>query len=97
MQTNPSSKSTSQAGSSPSTLKPAAAAISSALTNFDSLPDAANVRVDVVCALFACSRMTVWRKSKAGGSIPQPRKLSENISAWNVGELRKALRGEAWQ
>jgi predicted DNA-binding transcriptional regulator AlpA len=77
--------------------KPAATLIPPALANFDSLPDSANVRVDVVRALFACSRMTVWRKSKPGGSIPQPRKLSENISAWNVGELRKALRGEAWK
>jgi len=61
-----------------------------ALKNFDSLPDSANVRQPVVKALFGCSDATVWRMVKRG-SIPAPRKLSERISAWNVGELRKAL------
>lgn len=74
----------------------ARAVIPNALTNFDALPDSANVRLPVVAALFACSRTTVWRRAKAK-SIPAPKRLSEGVTAWNVGELRKALRGEPWQ
>ncbi len=61
-----------------------------ALRNFDSLPDSANVRQPVVQALVGCSAATVWRMVKRG-TLPKPRKLSERLTAWNVGELRKAL------
>ena len=64
--------------------------LSDALKHFDSLPDSAHVRVPTVAALFACCTMTVWRRSKSG-TLPAPRKLSEAITAWNVGELRKVL------
>lgn len=65
-------------------------AIPDALKNFDSLPDSANVRQPVVQGLFGCSSATVWRNVKRG-IIPAPKKLSERITAWNVGDLRKAL------
>ncbi len=71
------------------------AALPAALANFDSLPDAANVRLPVVAALFACSPATVWRRVKSG-VLPAPRKLSEGVTIWRVAELRKALSGEAW-
>lgn len=61
-----------------------------ALAKFDSLPDAAHVRLPVVLALYACSRATVWRHVKSG-LIPAPIKFSERITAWNVGVLRKHL------
>ena len=61
-----------------------------ALAKFDSLPDAAHVRLPVVLALYACSRATAWRHVKAG-LIPAPVKFSERITAWNVGVLRKHL------
>ncbi len=61
-----------------------------ALTKFDSLPDAAFVRLPVVQGLYACSRATVWRHVKAG-IIPAPIKLSERITVWSVRELRKHL------
>lgn len=64
--------------------------VDDALKNFDSLPDSAYVRVPVVKALRACSDATVWRLVRRG-DLPAPRKLSERITAWNVGELRKAL------
>jgi predicted DNA-binding transcriptional regulator AlpA len=67
------------------------APIPAALKHFDSLPDAANVRQPVVEALFACSDSTVWRRTK-DGTIPRPRKLSPRVTAWNVGELREALK-----
>lgn len=61
-----------------------------ALSKFDSMPDAAHVRVPVVAGLYGCSKMTVWRRVK-DGTIPAPKKLSTRITAWNVGELRRAL------
>ena len=72
------------------TSKAAPSALPDALKNFDSLPDSANVRQPVVQALVGCSSATVWRMVKRG-TLPAPRKLSERISAWNVGDLRKAL------
>ncbi len=68
-------------------------AISDALKNFDSLPDSANVRQPVVEALIGCSAATVWRMVKRG-TLPAPRKLSERVTAWNVGALRKVLAAE---
>jgi predicted DNA-binding transcriptional regulator AlpA len=62
----------------------------SALQYFDQLPDSANVRQPIVEALFACSSTTLWRRVK-DGRIPKPRKLSDRVTAWQVGELRRAL------
>ena len=64
--------------------------IPDALKNFDSLPNSAHVRLPVVAALFGSSPATVWRRVKAK-TLPAPRKLSERVSAWNVGQLRSAL------
>lgn len=66
-------------------------AIPDALKNFDTLPDAANVRDKVVAGLLGCSVPTVWRMAK-DGRLPRPRKLSTRVTAWNVGQLRAALR-----
>ena len=60
------------------------------LINFDSLPDAAFVRVETVAGLLDCSVVTVWRKNK-DGTIPKSKKLSKRVTGWNVGELRVAL------
>lgn len=60
------------------------------LVNFPLLPDAAYVRQSVVETLFACSPATVWRMVKRG-TLPAPRKLSERVTAWQVGALRKFL------
>lgn len=65
-------------------------AVPDALSNFDSLPDSAYVRQPIVEALFGCSANSVWRWSKSG-RLPTPRKLSQRVTAWNVGDLRKAL------
>ena len=66
-------------------------AIPDALRNFDSLPDAANVRDKTVAGLIGCSVPTVWRMAR-DGRLPKPRKLSERVTAWNCGELRAALK-----
>ena len=65
------------------------------LTHFDQLPDSAHVRLPVVRGLFGnASPPTIYRAIKRG-TIPAPVRLSENISAWNVGQLRKALAARA--
>ena len=64
--------------------------IPDALKNFDSLPNSANVRQPTVEGLYGCSAATVWRMVKRG-TLPAPRKLSDRVTAWNVGELREAL------
>ncbi len=74
----------------------ATAAIPPALAGFDLYPDSAYVRLPVVCALFQISPATAWRWSKSS-RIPAPRRLSEGVTAWQVGEVRKALKGEAWK
>lgn len=62
---------------------------------FDALPDAAFVRVETVAALYSVTPVSIWRWSKAG-LIPKPRKLGPQVTAWNVGEIRRALaQGEA--
>ncbi len=61
-----------------------------ALREFDALPDAAFVRVHTVARLYATSTNSVWRWVKRG-AIPRPRKLGPQVTAWNVGELRRAL------
>lgn len=60
------------------------------LKNFDDLPNSAHVRLPVVAGLYACSYSNIWRNVQKG-AIPAPVKLTENVSAWNVGELRQAL------
>lgn len=60
------------------------------LKYFDDLPNSAHVRLPVVAGLYACSHSNIWRNVKAG-KIPSPRKLTENTTAWNVGEVRAAL------
>lgn len=67
-----------------------AGAVPEALKNFDLLPDSANVRAPVVAALFGISAATVWRKSK-DGKLPTPRRISDRVTVWNVGELRASL------
>lgn len=68
--------------------------IPDALRNFDDLPNAASVRVDTVAALYGVSVSTIWRYVKAG-IVPTPQKISHKVTAWNVGELRRAREAKA--
>ena len=69
-------------------------AIPAELTHFDQLPDSAHVRLPVVRGLYGnCSASAIWRNCKAG-KIPAPIKLTEQITAWKVGDLRAALNKE---
>jgi prophage regulatory protein len=58
--------------------------------NFDALPDAAFVRANSLFAagLLPFSRATLWRLVKAG-KFPAPAKISENVTAWEVGAVRR--------
>lgn len=66
-------------------------AVPLALQNFDSLPNAAHVRVGVLSGLLAQSVATTWRRARLDPGFPQPRKLGPQLTAWNVGELRLYL------
>ncbi|SFH60647.1 transcriptional regulator, AlpA family [Nitrosospira sp. Nsp14] len=66
--------------------------IPDSLKNFDLLPDSAYVRQPVVEGLWGCSGSTVWRLVKRG-KLPPAHKLSDGITGWNVGELRRARKG----
>ena len=66
------------------------AAMPASLQNFDKLPDSAHVRLPCVCALYGYSPATVWRKVKEK-KMPAPKKPSERIRGWQVGELRTDL------
>jgi predicted DNA-binding transcriptional regulator AlpA len=83
-----------QTESSSRVLNQANAGIPDALRHFDQLPDSAHIRQPVVEALFGYSASTVWRRVKSG-HLPKPEKMGPRISAWNVGKLRRVLRGEA--
>nr|WP_080410204.1 transcriptional regulator [Burkholderia ubonensis] len=61
------------------------------LKNFDNLPDAAQVDVNVVAALFGCKAPTIWLRVRRG-ELPAPRKFCAH-TRWNVGELRAVLMG----
>ena len=59
--------------------------------NFDSLPSSSFIRQSqLIPDIVPFSPATLWRKVKAG-EFPQPIKLSERDTAWNVGELRAWL------
>ncbi len=62
------------------------------LANFDQLPDAANVSVQTVAALYGCKVPTVWAWLRRM-EIPQPRHFGAH-TRWNVGQLRQALKGD---
>jgi predicted DNA-binding transcriptional regulator AlpA len=66
-------------------------AVNDVLSRFHTLPDEAHVRLPVVMALFACSAATVWRYVKKH-HLPAPVHLGTRVTAWNVGQLRTALK-----
>ena len=66
---------------------PEPAPINPALSDFDSLPDSANVRVKTVSRLYDVSVVTVWRWAK-NGTLPAPTKRG-GVTTWGVGALRR--------
>ena len=61
-------------------------------TPFDDLSDDAYVRMPTVRALNGgCTAVTIYRLMWAG-KFPQSKKISPNMTAWRVGDLRKHFR-----
>lgn len=58
-----------------------------ALNAFDTLPDSAYVPLPVVCALFACSPATIWRRVR-DGRLVAPHRIGKRTTRWLVGQLR---------
>ena len=65
-------------------------------TGFDALPDSAFIRESQLVqspkrpgfpAPLPFSAPTLWRKVKAG-TFPKPVKLSQRVTAWNIGAVR---------
>lgn len=67
--------------------------IPDALSNFDELPNSANVRLPVAMGLFGVSAATIWRLVKSKKLITH--KLTPRTTTFNVGELRAALSAKA--
>lgn len=63
--------------------------VPAALSQFDHLPDSANVRLPIVAALNGVSTVTVWRWAKSG-LLPAPIRFG-GVTVWNVGALRRAM------
>ncbi|WP_342620834.1 AlpA family phage regulatory protein [Rhodoferax sp. GW822-FHT02A01] len=64
--------------------------------NFDDLPDGAYLRKPQVLQIAPFSAPTMYRKIKEG-TFPKPVHLSERVSAWQVGAIRKWLASQAAQ
>lgn len=69
--------------------------------SFDDLSDTAYVRAAQLVqspanrnAPIPFSPATLWRKVKSG-DFPKPLKLSERVTAWNVGEVRAWMLAQA--
>jgi len=64
-------------------------------TSFDALPDTGSLRqAQLIPDVVPISSATLWRKCKTG-DFPKPVKLSERVTAWNVGQVRAWLQAQA--
>jgi prophage regulatory protein len=64
-----------------------------ALSPFDELPDDAFIRLPRLIAwgLIPFSASTLWRKCRSG-QFPQPLRVSSQVTAWRVGDIREWLK-----
>jgi predicted DNA-binding transcriptional regulator AlpA len=64
-------------------------------STFDTLPDTGYLRqAQLIPDVVPISSATLWRKCKAG-TFPKPVKLSERVTAWRCGDIRKWLAAQA--
>ena len=65
------------------------------MSTFDNLPDTGYIRQSqLIPSVVPVSPATLWRKCKAG-QFPKPVKLSERVTAWQVGDVRAWLIAQA--
>ena len=63
-------------------------------STFDNLPDSGYLRqAQLIPSVVPFSSATLWRKCKAG-DFPKPVKLSERVTAWEVGAVRHWLEAQ---
>lgn len=64
-------------------------------STFDSLPDTGYLRqAQLIPHVVPISSATLWR-GVVSGKFPKPVKLSERVTAWRVGDVRKWLDAKA--
>ena len=65
----------------------------SLLIRFDDLPDSSFVRLNqlISTAVIPFSAATAWRRVREG-KFPQPVRVSPQVTAWRVGEIRQWLK-----
>jgi|AntAceMinimDraft_1070359.scaffolds.fasta_scaffold02392_3 predicted DNA-binding transcriptional regulator AlpA len=63
------------------------------LVAFDKLPDSAFVRLNQLLStsVIPFSAATAWRRVREG-TFPQPVRVSPQVTAWRVGEIRQWLK-----
>lgn len=71
-----------------------AKAIPQSLAKFSDLPDEAFIRLPTLKLLYGISASSCWRGVKHK-TIPAPVKLSERVTAWNVGVIKADLAAKA--
>ena len=78
------------------TMEPtgSASGVSSNRSTFDTLPAGAYMRQPQVLEVVPYSSATLWRKCKSG-QFPKPVKLSERVTAWQVGSIRDWLQAQS--
>jgi predicted DNA-binding transcriptional regulator AlpA len=65
------------------------------LASFDSLPDTGFLRqAQLIPHVVPISSATLWR-GVVSGAFPRPVKLSERVTAWRVGDVRKWMDSKA--
>lgn len=70
--------------------------VAEALANFDALPDDAILRVHPTARICGCGPATIWRNARLK-TFPAPVKLSQKITGWRVGDVRRYLADpQAW-
>jgi predicted DNA-binding transcriptional regulator AlpA len=62
--------------------------------NFDDMPNSARIDVNTVSIITGRSKASVWRDVKAK-RLPEPVRSGLRCTRWIVGDLRKALAGDA--
>lgn len=59
-------------------------------SNFDALPDSANIDDKTMAEVFGVAPSTIWRRARAG-DLPKPTRFSDRCTRWNVGQVRQVL------
>jgi predicted DNA-binding transcriptional regulator AlpA len=60
------------------------------INTLDNLPDSALVSVAELANLVGVQPTTIWRWAKSG-LLPQPQRIGQRCTRWQLGGVRKAL------